>query len=349
MYYVGVDVHQRRSSVEILDQNGALYKRFQVFGRWPELIQRIDTEAPRPFAVCYEASCGYGYLHEQFSRMAHRVAVAHPGQLRLIYRSKKKHDRIDAAKIAKILYLDTVPEVHVPSMDIREWRALVEFRQRLVARHIAVKNQLQALLRGLAIVPVKGLWHRKGLQWLKELSLRDLDAVRRDLLLEELDQQYQKIQRLNRALAQIAARHPGITLLRTIPGVGVRTAEAVLAYVDDIRRFRRVGQVASYFGLIPCQDASAAKNRLGHITKDGPDTARKLLVEASWMAVRRSPTIRQLFDRFVQEKPGRRKIAIVAVAHHLIRVMTAMLRTGEVWRESPLMTTGRHGTPIRPT
>ena len=56
----------------------------------------------------------------------------------------------------------------------------------------------------------------------------------------------------------------------TIPGVGVRTAEAFVAHVDDVTRFARTNRVGSYFGLVPCQDASADRNRLGHITKDGP-------------------------------------------------------------------------------
>jgi hypothetical protein len=79
--------------------------------------------------------------------------------------------------------------------------------------------------------------------------------------------------------------------------VGVRTAEAFVAYVDDPRRFGRCGKVGSYVGLVPCQDASADKNRLGHVTREGPPTVRKLLCEASWQGVRRSPTIKAWFER----------------------------------------------------
>ena len=124
-----------------------------------------------------------------------------------------------------------------------------------------------------------------------------------------------------------------MTLLRTIPGVGPRTAEAFVAHVDDVRRFARVKQVGSYFGLVPCQDASADRNRLGHITKDGPAPVRWLVAEAAWQGRRRSPRIRAFFDRVMRDDPGRKKIALVATANHLTRVMTAMLRSGEVWRE----------------
>ena len=86
---------------------------------------------------------------------------------------------------------------------------------------------------------------------------------------------------------------------------------------------------------MPCQDASARNNRLGHITREGPAIVRWLLTEAAWQGVRRSPLIRTFYERVRREDPERRKIALVATAHYLLRAMMAMLRTGEVWRSSP--------------
>ena len=59
-----------------------------------------------------------------------------------------------------------------------------------------------------------------------------------------------------------AAKHAGVTLLKTVPGIGPRTAEALVAYIDNASRFSSLKSVGSYFGLVPCQDASAYKNRL---------------------------------------------------------------------------------------
>lgn len=333
MYSVGLDIHKSRSSLEILDQNGALFKRQQVLGDWSRVFAEVE-KIPRPFAICYEASCGYGYVHDQLSRRADRVVVAHPGQLRLIFRSKKKHDRVDAGKLAKLLYLQEVPAVHVPGIDVRAWRGLIEYRRKLLSRRGAVKNQIRALLRGLGISASKGLWTKKGLAWLGVQELGEGDGLRREIMVEELHGLQEKIKRVEKELAKIAARHPGVTVLRTIPGVGIRTAEAVVAYIDDVRRFARTRQVGSYFGLVPCQDSSAERNRLGHITRDGPATVRGLLGEAAWQGIRRSPTIRAFHQRVMRNDPQRKKIALVATAHYLVRVMTALLRTGECWRES---------------
>src|SRR5688500_10336840 len=132
MHYVGLDVHARRSSVCVLNADGKTLRQFEVRGDWPALLERVAADVPRPFAVCYEASCGYGHLHSRRSALADRVAVAHPGKLRLIYGDKRTNDRVDAAKVARLLYLDAVPQCHVPAADVRAWRGLVEYRRRLV-------------------------------------------------------------------------------------------------------------------------------------------------------------------------------------------------------------------------
>jgi transposase len=343
MHYVGLDVHLRRSSLHVLDEHGNRVKALEVRGGWPALVAEVERSAPRPFAVCYEASCGYGYLYEQLAPLAARVAVAHPGHLRLIYRSKRKNDRVDAAKLAKLLYLDLVPRVHVPAADVRAWRALITYRHKLIDERVRVKNQLRALLRGLGVADVpagKRLWAGKGLAWLRELPLADAaDALRRDLAVDELDEVNARLRRVDKELDRRAADHPGVTLLRTIPGVGVRTAEAVVAWVDDVARFARTKHVGSYFGLVPCQDASAGKDRLGHVTRDGPPAVRKLLCEAAWQGVRRSPALRAFLERVMRGDPDRKKVALVATAHHLARAMAAMLRTGEAWRETTTETT----------
>ena len=334
MLTVGLDVHQRLFVVCILDVNGKRIKEFRVRGHCSKLIDAL-TKLKQPFAICYEASCGYGYLYDQLSRIARRVVVAHPGQLRLIFRSKKKNDRVDARKLATLLYLDQVPTVYVPSVNVRDWRALIEFRHRLIDKRTRVKNGLRALLRtpGVDAPRRQKLWTKKGLAWLGELPWPTATAaIQRDLLLDELMQCTIRIGRVERELNRIARENPGVHLLQTIPGVGPRTAEALVAYIDDPKRFGRSKQVGTYFGLVPCQDQSAGANRLGHITREGPGTVRKLLVEAAWQGQRRSARIRGQFEQFAGCDPQRKKIAVVATAHWLVRVMHTMLRTGEMWR-----------------
>src|SRR5438876_2828138 len=92
-------------------------------------------------------------------------------------------------------------------------------------------------------------------------------------------------------------------------------------------------RLAAIFGLAPCQDQSGNKNRLGHITREGAPVVRQLVAEAAWQALRRSPTVRAHFERVQRGDPQRKKIALVATAHHLVRVMWAMLKRGTLWEE----------------
>jgi transposase len=332
MQYVGMDVHWRQTTICILDENGRRVKMMNVRGPWQKVLEELGR-IEGCWQVCFEASCGYGWLYERLKRMAQKVVVAHPGQLRLIFRSKRKNDRVDAEKLAKLLYLDEVPPVYVPSVQVRSWRGMIEHRQKLLQEQVRTKNQLRSLLRTHGIVAPRGLWTKRGLAWIEAQEMpTSMDRLQRDILLERLGSLRGLIERVEEALGEIAQSHAGVKLLREIPGVGIRTAEAVMAYVDDPQRFTSIKAIGSYFGLVPCQDQSAGKNRLGHLTRQGPATVRKLLTEASWQAIRRSQEIRAYFERIRQGNPERKRIALVATAHYLLRVMLAMLRTGEVWR-----------------
>ena len=342
MYTVGLDVHSNTSSICVLDDGGCVVQERTLRGNPRRVIDHLTDlrrQSGQALKICFEASCNYGWLHDQLSGVCERVAVAHPGQLRLIFRSKKKNDRVDAQKLAKLLHLNEVPLVYVPGVDTRSWRAMIEHRTSLVNKRTRAKNALRAILRSQAVVLPEGkkgawLWCKAGRKWLGALVLMlPSDMVRRDMLLEEVEHHDKQIKRVTEELDRIGQTHAGITLLRTMPGVGPRTSEAVCAYIDDPKRFSKIKCVASYFGLVPSQDSSAGTNRLGRITKQGPGTVRRLLVEAAWRGICKSPSLQAMHLRISRDDPDRRKRALVAVAHHMLRTMLSMLRSGCVWEE----------------
>jgi transposase len=234
------------------------------------------------------------------------------------------------------LYLDAVPQAHVPSAATRQWRRLIELRRSLVRRRAGLKNQLHALLRSSGIAAPASLFSGKAMSWLMQQTLDEAATLERAVLIEQMRGVKDQLQAVEKALGRVSDQEPRVTLLRTVPGVGKRTAEAFVAYVDRIERFGRSGKVGSYFGLVPCEDSSAGRERLGHITKQGPPAMRQLLTEAAWTGVRKSPTLRRRFEQICKDDPDRRKIAIVAIARHLSQVMAAMLRDNRGWREEPV-------------
>ena len=99
MRYVGLDAHWRQSTICVLDIRGRKLSTQTIRGGWSKVLEELG-KTKKPFAICFEASSGYGYLFEQPASIARRVVVAHPGQLRLIFRSKRKNDRVDAEKLS---------------------------------------------------------------------------------------------------------------------------------------------------------------------------------------------------------------------------------------------------------
>ncbi len=335
MFHVGLDVHSQSSTWCVLDANGKELSVQTLKGDPQDLIAQLQKELPRPFRICYEATNGYGFLHDQLAKFADGVLVAHPKHLRAIWRSKHKNDRADARQLAALLFLDQVPTIHVPALDVRTWRGLIESRSALINQRTGVKCRIRALLRNHGIRAIKGLFTKKGRQWLHDLVCPN-ESVHMQLqteltLLECLQAQ---VRAATRHLDQLAAKQAQVQLLMTIPGVGARTAEAVVAYIDDPTRFHRNKAIGCYFGIIPSQYASAGQNHMGHITREGPAVVRKLIVEAAWQGVRRDKQIRRVFERFKHGRKDRHKRAIVATGHYLLRVMLAMLKSGECWRQT---------------
>lgn len=340
MKYIGLDVHVQSSVMCMVDEAGVVIKRQTVRGGVSAVAAAVGQLAKDggPVAVAFEASCGYGPMHAAIAPICGRVVVVHPKKVRAITSSRRKNDRNDAEMLARLLQCDMLPDVWVPSADMQAWRRLIEDRGSWVRRRTACKNRIRALLRDRGVeVPAairRKLWTSDGRAWLEQLTFdHPSHRVRLTLQLQELHACESAIATLTGELDRIAARDPRVKLLQTIPGVGPRTAEAFVAWVDDPARFGRIKSIGCYFGLVPSQDQSGGRNQLGRITKEGPAEVRRLLCEAAWIAVRRSPSMAARFKELCRGQSQRRRTAAVAIAHRLCRAMLSMLRSNTPWQE----------------
>ena len=141
-------------------------------------------------------------------------------------------------------------------------------------------------------------------------------------------------------LDELAKHSAAIKLLDTIPGVGPRTAEAVSAFLPQPQLFRTAKQVSAYGGLVPRQYQSTDTDHRGRITKRGPRTLRKLLVECARVMVRSNAWARAVYQRLTHGGKTRKKQAIVALARKLLVRCWAMVRDGTVWRAEAVPTAG---------
>jgi transposase len=166
-------------------------------------------------------------------------------------------------------------------------------------------------------------------------------AVRGELDLEliqlkQLCQLYSDVQKKLKALAIADER---VQLLQTIPGVGRKTAEVIVAYIDDPHRFQNARQVSSYAGLVPRRYQSGEMDRQGRIHKRGPRQLRSALVEAAWLMLRYNPWARSVYERLTSGQKTRKKKAIVAVARKLLVRCWVMLKRKEPWNKEMMAIT----------
>ena len=187
---------------------------------------------------------------------------------------KQKTDRKDAQLILRLLLEDRFPQIWVPSWENRDLRQLLWHRHRMVQARTRIMNQLQAVALNEGLRCKKKLWRERGRQQLESFRLAPWATRRRRDLLELVDRLTPMIAELSHAIEQEVEKCPAAQRLRTHPGGGSLTALAFVLIIGEVNRFRCGKQVASYLGLVPLEESSGNRRRLGHITKQGSSMMR---------------------------------------------------------------------------
>ena len=329
MLIIGMDVHKDSTVMCLLNPQAPREHRFRhvTVATTREGLESVLRPLAGQCRVVFEVGAQAQWVASIVRPLAAEVQVANPSRMPWLFRDGRKNDKLDARKLATLLHIDQVPSVYLPRAEVSIWRSLINFRRTQIKRRTMIKNQIRAMLRAEALrCPHKSLWTRSGQSWLRSLPF---DAARKLMLrglmaeLAFVDGQRGSIETQLDAMAQT---QPAIALLRTIPGIGPRSAEAIVAYTDRVDRFGNGKKFASYFGMTPTQDASGLVNRHGHISKRGPSVVRWVLVEAVHQVIRRCPVFGAFFAQVVRGKPERRKRAVVATGRKLLTVAFAMLR-----------------------
>ena len=341
--YIGFDVDSKKT-VACVVQEGKK-DRYTTFETDIEQMQNFlkqqskDTER---LHLTFEVSGQSGYIHDSLLNSVDTIAVGNPAKMTWIYRTAKKTDRIDARKQAVLLSIGEIPKVHMPKKRVRQWRAAIQHRRKIVSSITQVKNRIRALLKSVGInkpVVTKNWWTKANHNWMRQLSDQPTETIQSAWqltladMLDQLELFQLQLKQRTKYLDQYLQTQSAAKLIMTIPGVGPRTAEAVLAYTDDIKRFSKNKRYCAYFGLTPRLDESGTTRRLGHISKQGPSVVRWLIVEAAWQVVKKSPSLKIFFERVMAGQKNRKKIAIIAVARKLLTIIRAMLITGELFNE----------------
>src|ERR1700692_1393570 len=251
---------------------------------------------------------------------------------------KQKTDRQDAQHILHLLLKDDFPRIWVPSGENRDLRQLLWHRHRMVQARTRMMNQLQAVALNEGLRCKKKLWRHHGREQLESFRLAPWASRRGHDRLELLDRLNPTIAELSQAIEQEVEKCPEAQRLRTHPGVGPLTALAFVLIIGKPDRFQCGKQIASYLGLVPLEDSSGNRRRLGHITKQGNSLLRFLLVEAAQVTVRSLPEWRSKYCHMALRRG--RKIAKVAMARKLAVRLYWMMR--KEWDYEQLRKFGSH-------
>ena len=353
MRYLGMDVHAKATVYCALDDRGEVVERGEV----PTTAVALSTlvkkhAAEQEILAGQEVGTMCHFVHDVVSEAGARVLSFNAQQLRMIASSRKKTDKRDAFWIAKALQTGMTPHpVHVPSAEVRRLRSLLHLRSALVQERKRWLLRARSYLRGAGVSVCKGASKITRLladAMEKPSGLPVVCAAALELCAREQQQLGAELARVEDALLNEASAIDAIRRLKTIPAVGDWVAITIYAAVGDVRRFPNARMLAAYAGLVPSVHQSGATLRNGPITKAGSGPLRAALVQAGHVLLwkcdkEEAKPLRDLAAR-VHTARGRRKIAVVAAARHILRIAFYVLRDGTTYDGSRIRAATKEDT-----
>jgi transposase len=327
MVYGAIDLHMRYSQIRIVAADGAVLRDQRIVTGRERLVNAF--EGLGSMRILLETGTESEWVSQALEGAGHEVVVADPNYAPMYgeRRRKVKTDRRDVAALAEANRRGWYRATHRVSAPQRATRRLLRTRRQLVQMRSGAVALIRSLVKqdgyrvpscGAERVPTK----------LAQLALPATLVAAVAPLARLIETTSIEVAALDQQLRVCAAADPVVQRLQTVPGVGLIVALTFRAQLDAIDRFTHAGQVSALIGLVPREDSSADRRHRGHITKAGPRELRSLLVQAAWACWRskHSAPLRAWAEQLAARR-GRR-IAVVALARRLSRILYAL------WRDS---------------
>lgn len=339
MWIIGCDFHPRFQQIAMVNREGGEWveRRLEHVAEAEEFYRGLAGEAVR---VGMETGAQARWFERLLAELGYELWIGDAAKIRAAEPRKQKTDVRDARHLLRLLLNGQFAglRIWIPPAENCDLRQLLWHRHRLVQMRTRVKNQLRGLATSEGLGRKPSLWSQRGQQQFQNLALPRWTEQRRQDNLELLRDLLRRTDPLDQAVQQAAQERPEAVRLMTHPGVGPITALAFVLVLGDPTRFRNSKKLASYLGLIPAEDSSGGKQRLGHLSKQGNALLRGLLVEAAHVAVRHDPDWKRDYVRLAMRK--NRYIAIVAIARKLaVRLWWMWIRQRDY---SQLSASGSH-------
>jgi transposase len=275
-------------------------------------------------AVVLEMSTNTYLFHDTLLPHVGSVLAVHPPNVRLVTGVKVKTDKKAALTLAQLHAAGLLEGVWIPPVEIRELRAVLAQRAKMVRLSTQAKNRLNSLLHRTHRQRPAQPFKEENLPWWESLPLTPIEKhiVRSDL--DTLAFAGKQIDAIEEVLKQEAAKEEQLPLLVQLPGIAMLTALTILAAIGPIERFEDAKHLVGYAGLGASVHDSGQTHATGHITKAGRRDLRGAMVDAANAAVRHHPFWKKEFER-LEYRLGRSK-AIVAIARRLLVAVWHILK-----------------------
>lgn len=337
---VGIDLGKFKSVACVLNSLDGEYSYCTLRTTPVAMRELLTGEAPD--RVVIEIGAQAGWIADLCESLGIELQVANPHHDAWRWKNvRRKTDRDDAIRLAQMSDMGSLPTVHMPKAATRQWRSFIAYRHTLVTRRTAIKNSIRSILdqQGISWPSGRSGWTKKTLQTLCTYTSEAMEGKASELWRMQLSLEHKALQQIEELIALIEAKLDAVATadervrrLRTVPGVGPRLAELVVAVIDDPHRFKTAKQLGAYAGLVPKQYESGMMSRQGRITCRGNTLLRAVLVEVGWMMRRYNGWFEDIFNRVCRGAKTRKKIAVVAVARRILICCWAMLRDRTDWR-----------------
>jgi transposase len=316
---IAIDIHKHYLMIGGIDA----HKRIVLQPRKVELHRWADwakANLRSTDAVVIEATTNAWEIYDLLVTLVGRAVVVHPAKVKLIAEARVKTDKADVLTLAQLLRADMLPEVWVPPPHVRELRALLSHRRRLVSLQTTAKNRLQSVLHRLNLRPPDGdLFAQRQRDWWDTLDLSATERLRVDQDLATLDHIGKQIAAIDAELRRLSTSEhwaEQVPFLVQLPGIALLSAMTILSAIGDITRFGAAKKLVGYAGLGAGVHDSGKTHRDKGITKQGRRDLRFVLVEAARVAVQTHPYWKREFARLAK-RIGEHK-AVVAIARKLL-------------------------------
>jgi transposase len=327
MLYGAIDLHLRYSEIRVVDAEGRVVREKRVVTSRDALTSAFVGLGPLRIVV--ETGTESEWVAQRLEAAGHTVVVVDPNYAPMYgeVRRRVKTDRRDVAALAEANRRGWYRATHRRSAAQRAIQQILRSRRQLVRQRTGTISVVRALLRQEGYRLGSG----SAAQVPARVARLPVPAALTETLaplLRVIDTLTGEVAVIDGRLTALSADDAVVRQLQTVPGVGPVVALTFRATLDTVNRFGHAGQVSALVGLVPREDSSAERRHRGHITKSGSGELRSLLIQAAWACWRSrgSGTLRAWAEQLGARR-GRR-IAVVALARRLSRILYAVWRDG---------------------